>query len=96
VNEAPHRSDPDRAWHRKEIPGPQGATVRQIGLADSRLALLGRAIRWIRSHYDETLRVEELAELATPAPHSSRPEMAPTYPHGHAVHGHVGNPAPSR
>src|ERR1700716_2999257 len=46
------------------VPGPQGATVRQIGLADSRLALLGRAIRWIRSHYDQTLRVEELAELA--------------------------------
>jgi AraC-like DNA-binding protein len=46
------------------VTGPQGATVRQIGLADSRLALLGRAIRWIRSHYDQTLRVEELAELA--------------------------------
>jgi AraC-like DNA-binding protein len=47
------------------ITGPQGATVRQIGLADSRLALLGRAIRWIRSHYDQTLRVDELAELAS-------------------------------
>ena len=46
------------------VTGPQGATVRQIGLADSRLALLGRAIRWIRSHYDQTLRIEELAELA--------------------------------
>ena len=32
------------------VTGPQGATGRQIGLADSRLALLGRAIRWIRSH----------------------------------------------
>ena len=47
------------------ITGPQGATVRQIGLADSRLAHLARAIRWIRSHYNETLRVEELASLAT-------------------------------
>ena len=47
------------------ITGPQGATVRQIGLADSRLAHLARAIRWIRGHYDETLRVEELASLAT-------------------------------
>jgi hypothetical protein len=47
------------------ITGPQGATVRQIGLADSRLAHLARAIRWIRSHYNETLRVEELAALAT-------------------------------
>jgi AraC-like DNA-binding protein len=47
------------------ITGPQGATVRQIGVADSRLAHLARAIRWIRGHYNETLRVEELASLAT-------------------------------
>jgi AraC-like DNA-binding protein len=47
------------------ITGPQGATVRQIGLADSRLAHLARAIRWIRGHYNETLRVEQLAALAT-------------------------------
>jgi AraC-like DNA-binding protein len=47
------------------VTGPQGATVRQIGLADSELAHLGRAIRWIRVHYDKTLRVEELATLAT-------------------------------
>jgi AraC-like DNA-binding protein len=47
------------------ITGPQGATVRQIGLADSRLAHLARAIRWIRGHYSETLRVDELAALAT-------------------------------
>ncbi len=47
------------------ITGPQGAAVRQIGLADSRLAHLARAIRWIRGHYNETLRVEELASLAT-------------------------------
>jgi len=39
--------------------------VRQIGLADSELARLGHAIRWIRVHYDQTLRVEELATLAT-------------------------------
>ena len=47
------------------LTGPQGTTVRQIGLADSRLAHLARAIRWIRGHYSETLRVEELAALAT-------------------------------
>jgi len=47
------------------LTGPQGATVRQIGLADSRLAHLARAIRWIRGHYNETLRVEQLAALAT-------------------------------
>jgi AraC-like DNA-binding protein len=47
------------------LSGPQGATVRQIGLADSRLAHVSRAIRWIRGHYEETLRIQELAELAT-------------------------------
>jgi AraC-like DNA-binding protein len=47
------------------VTGPQGATVRQIGLADSRLAHLARTIRWIRGHYDQTLRVEELAAMAT-------------------------------
>jgi AraC-like DNA-binding protein len=47
------------------LSGPQGTTVRQIGLADSQLAHLARAIRWIRGHYNETLRVEELAALAT-------------------------------
>jgi AraC-like DNA-binding protein len=47
------------------VTGPQGATVRQIGLADSRLAHLARAIRWIRGHYDQTLRVEDLAARAT-------------------------------
>ena len=47
------------------VTGPQGSTVRQIGLADSPLAHLGRSIRWIRDNYDKTLRVEELAALAT-------------------------------
>jgi AraC-like DNA-binding protein len=47
------------------LTGPQGTTVRQIGLADSRLAHLARAIGWIRGHYNETLRIEELAALAT-------------------------------
>jgi AraC-like DNA-binding protein len=45
------------------ISGEQGATVRQIGLADSRLAHVSRAIGWIRRHYDETVRVEELARM---------------------------------
>jgi AraC-like DNA-binding protein len=46
------------------LTGSQGATVRQVGLADSRLAHLARAITWIRGHYDQTLRVEDLATLA--------------------------------
>src|SRR5262245_25621705 len=41
--------------------GPQGAAVRQIGLADSRLSRIRRAIRWIREHYAEPLPIEQLA-----------------------------------
>lgn len=46
------------------INGQQGAMVRQIGLADSRMAQVNRAIRWIRVHYAEALRIEELAAIA--------------------------------
>jgi AraC-like DNA-binding protein len=38
--------------------------VRQIGLADSRLTHIGRAIRRIRDHYPEMIRVEDLAQLS--------------------------------
>jgi AraC-like DNA-binding protein len=41
----------------------QGATVRQLGLADSSLSHIARAVRWIREHYASTFRVEEVAEL---------------------------------
>lgn len=44
--------------------GPQGAMVRQIGLADSHLRHINRAIGRIRTHYAEILRVEDLAKLA--------------------------------
>jgi AraC-like DNA-binding protein len=46
------------------LTGSQGALLRQVGLADSRLSHVGRAIRWIRMHYAEMLHTEELAELA--------------------------------
>ena len=45
------------------LAGEQGAMVRQIGLADSRLSQISHAIRWIRSHYAETLTTEALAGL---------------------------------
>lgn len=47
------------------LSGPQGGTLRQIGLAGSRLAQLAAAITWIRGHYDQTLRVADLAALST-------------------------------
>jgi AraC-like DNA-binding protein len=46
------------------ITGDQGAMVRQIGLADSRLSLIGRSVGWLRHHYDETVRVDDLARLS--------------------------------
>ncbi|MCW2859988.1 MAG: Transcriptional regulator, AraC family [Actinoallomurus sp.] len=52
------------------LTGPQGAMVSQIGLADSSLTHVGRAIRWIREHHSETLRIERLAQLAMMSPTS--------------------------
>jgi len=46
------------------INGPQGALVRQIGLADSRMSQIGHAVRSLRSHFAEPVRVEELADIA--------------------------------
>lgn len=46
------------------ITGEQGAMVRQVGLADSRLSLIGRSLGWIRHHYDESVRVDDLARLS--------------------------------
>jgi AraC-like DNA-binding protein len=46
------------------ITGPHGAMVRQIGLADSGLSYVSRAIKWIRDNYAEPMRVDDLAGLA--------------------------------
>ena len=43
------------------ITGDQAATVREMGLADSALSRVGRAVGWIRAHYAEPFRVEDLA-----------------------------------
>ena len=51
----------EREVHWRLLTGPQGDTIRQIGLADSRLSLVGRAIGWIRGHYDQVIRIEDLA-----------------------------------
>ena len=50
------------------LTGPHGAMVRQIGMADSNLAHVNRAIRWIRENYAEPLRIAELARLAGMSP----------------------------
>jgi len=46
------------------ITGEQGTMVRQLGTADSRLAQIGRAVRWIRQHYADLFRVEDAARVA--------------------------------
>lgn len=43
--------------------GAQGAMVRQIGLADSRLSQIGRAIRFIRAHHAEPISIPMLADM---------------------------------
>jgi len=44
--------------------GEQGAMLRQIGLADSRLSQISHAIKWIRANYAKILRIEDLAQMA--------------------------------
>ncbi|SDE11262.1 AraC family transcriptional regulator [Glycomyces harbinensis] len=46
------------------INSDQGAAVRQLGLADSSLSHVSRVARWIRDHYAERLRVEDLARMS--------------------------------
>ncbi|TQJ92192.1 AraC family transcriptional regulator [Streptomyces sp. SLBN-31] len=46
------------------ITGEQGATVRQLGLADSGLSHISRAVRWIREHFAEPFRVEDVARMS--------------------------------
>jgi transcriptional regulator GlxA family with amidase domain len=42
--------------------GPHAATVRRIGMAGSRVSLVGRAVRWLAEHYDQPIRIADLAD----------------------------------
>lgn len=46
------------------ITGDQGAIVRQFGLPDSSLSHISRAVQWIRDHYAQPFRIEDVARLA--------------------------------
>jgi len=46
------------------LQGPQGGLLRQAAMADSRLSRVRSAIDWIRTHFDQLLRVDALAALA--------------------------------
>ena len=43
---------------------PQGGTVRQIGLGETNVAQIGRAIRWIHEHHADLFRIEDVARVA--------------------------------
>ena len=56
------------------INGPLGESVRQIGLSDSSLSHVSRAVRWINEHCDKPFRVGDLARscgMSTSAFHRS-------------------------
>lgn len=46
------------------LQGPQGWMLRQIAHADSRLSRMRSTIGWLRQHYAEPLRIEDLAVYA--------------------------------
>jgi len=50
------------AW--RLLTGPSGVMIRQVGLADSSLAHVSRAIRWLRDNYAEPMTIADLASLA--------------------------------
>ncbi|GFM52862.1 transcriptional regulator [Pseudomonas cichorii] len=44
--------------------GSGNGVVRQMARADSRLSQIARAIAWLRSHYSETCRIDDIADIA--------------------------------
>ncbi|MDQ7991246.1 MAG: AraC family transcriptional regulator [Propionicimonas sp.] len=53
----------ERELHWLLMTGENGATVRQLGLADSGLNRVRHAVAWIRDRFDQPIRVDELAQL---------------------------------
>ncbi len=49
---------------------PHGAALRQLTQMDSQLSGIRRAIGWIRRHYDQPLKVGDLADIAGMSPAS--------------------------
>jgi AraC-like DNA-binding protein len=68
-----------REIHWRLLTGPQGGLVRQVGLADGRVAVVARAIAWIKDHYDEVIRVDDVAaEVGLSVPSLNRHFRAAT------------------
>lgn len=53
-----------REIHYRLLAAPEGAALRQLARADTRLSQIGRAVRWIRDHYRERCPVDEAAAVA--------------------------------
>jgi AraC-like DNA-binding protein len=54
----------EREIHYRLLRGEQGPTLRHIAGADSRLTRVGRAIAWIKTHYDQPIPIATLAAEA--------------------------------
>ena len=50
------------------LQGPSGILLRQIAGSDNRLSSIRRAMAWLREHYAEPVRVEQLAAIAGMSP----------------------------
>jgi transcriptional regulator GlxA family with amidase domain len=50
-----------REIHWRLMNGPHAATVRRIGLPGSRVSLVGQAVRWLAEHFDQPIRITDLA-----------------------------------
>jgi len=49
---------------------PLGGRVAQIGIADSGVSGVAKAVSWLRANFSQPIKVEELAELANMSPSS--------------------------
>jgi AraC-like DNA-binding protein len=47
------------------LQGPQGWLLQEIASAGSALTKIHKAIQWIRQHYQQTLMIEQLADIAS-------------------------------
>ena len=51
----------EREIHWRLMNGPDAATVRRIGMPGSRVSLVGQAVRWLAEHFDQPIRIADLA-----------------------------------
>ena len=51
----------EREIHWRLMNGPHAATVRRIGRPGSRVSLVGQAVRWLAEHFDQPIRIADLA-----------------------------------